>query len=381
MSNFTQHVFIISLILSLTVGLLVGMLLRGMKHQNWLLAYWVIATHIHLMWLAWPILSSDATELMRWAFAVWIGIVLVATALLPLFALAYVIARVRGKPLSRLIPAMYAGICVTCGVALCVGGASLRIREETVLIPNLDPRLDGFRVANFGDVHVDRFIGPTDLEKAVRTVAGQNVDVLAVTGDLIDDFKLIEPTLDALDHPRIPAIVGVIGNHEKVGNLAPVINAYRSRKDRISLLVDSSTIVNRAGARAYFVGVDYAMGSDGKHMLPAAEQKRMMARQAAIAFPKAVPGELVIALSHHPEFFPAAASKGAQLTLSSHTHGGQVKAFGRPLINAYDYMSGRYEANNKHLDVSAGFGHWLPLRIGVPREVVIVTLRRANTAS
>lgn len=378
MSNFSQQVFIISLVLSLVVGSLASMLLRGTKQRNWLLPYCVIATLVHLLWLAWPVAPPAATEFTRWAFAVWLGIVLVATALLPLFALAYIIARVRGKPLSQHIPAMYAGICVMCGVLLCVGGASLRIREETVLVFNLDPRLDGFRVANFGDVHVDRFIGPADLKKAVRTVARRDVNVLAVTGDLIDDYRLIEPTLDALDDPRIPATVAVIGNHEKMGNLAPVINAYRSRKDRISLLIDSNTTVDHAGARAHFVGVDYAMGSDGSHMLPDAEQKRMMARQAATAFPKAGPGEPVIALSHHPEFFPVAASQGAQLTLSSHTHGGQVKAFGRPLINAYDYMSGRYEANNTHLDVSAGFGHWLPLRMGVPREVVIVTLRRAK---
>lgn len=111
-------------------------------------------------------------------------------------------------------------------------------------------------------------------------------------------------------------------------------------------------------------------------MLSPAAQERMMLRQAAAAFPKADAGELVIALSHHPEFFPVAAARGAQLTLSSHTHGGQVKAFGYPLFGAYDYMSGLYEMNRKHLDVSAGFGHWVPLRFNVPREIVIVTLRR-----
>lgn len=381
MSNFTQHVFTISLILSLVVGFLVGMLQRGMKQQHWLLPYGFIATLVHLMWLAWPIVPSAAIQFTSLTFAVWIGTVLVATALLPLFALAYLIARVRGKPLSQHIPAVYAGICVTCGFALSVGGTSWRIREETVLVSNLDSRLDGFRVANFGDVHIDRFIGPTDLEKAVGIVASRNVDVLAITGDLIDDFRLIDPTLDALDDSRIPAIIAVIGNHEKTANLAPVVKAYRSRKDRVSLLINSNTTVERAGARAHFVGVDYAMGPSGKHMLPAAEQEQMMARQAALAFPKFARGELVIALSHHPEFFPIAASKGAQLTLASHTHGGQVKVFGRPLISAYHYMSGRYEANNKHLDVSAGFGHWLPLRMGVPREVAIITLRRAKIAS
>lgn len=381
MSNFSQQVFIISLLLSLVVASLGGMMLRGMKQQSWLLPYCVIATLVHLLWLAWPVVPPVVTDLARWPFAAWIGFVIVATALFPLFALACIIARVREKSLRHHIPAIYASICFAGAVALCLGGASLRIREEVVLVANLDPRLDGFRVANFGDVHVDRFIGPADLKKAVRAVAARDVDVLAVTGDLIDDFRLIEPTLDALYDPRIPVAVAVIGNHEKMGNLAPVISAYRTRKDRISLLVDSSMTVVHAGARAHFVGVDYAMGSDGGHMLPDAEQKQMMARQAGSAFPKTGPDELVVALAHHPEFFPVAASRGAQLTLSSHTHGGQVKAFGRPLVTAYDYMSGRYEANNKHLDVSAGFGHWLPLRVGVPREVVIVTLRRAKTTA
>ena len=70
-------------------------------------------------------------------------------------------------------------------------------------------------------------------------------------GDLIDDYRLIEPTLDALDDPRIPATVAVIGNHEKMGNLAPVINAYRSRKDRISLLLSTAIrqLITRVPAR------------------------------------------------------------------------------------------------------------------------------------
>jgi predicted MPP superfamily phosphohydrolase len=33
------------------------------------------------------------------------------------------------------------------------------------------------------------------------------------------------------------------------------------------------------------------------------------------------------------------------------------------------------------MDVSAGFGHWLPIRFGVPREIVILTLRPANSAA
>jgi len=76
-------------------------------------------------------------------------------------------------------------------------------------------------------------------------------------------------------------------------------------------------------------------------------QRVLVGRAAAMraypsqAFAGVAPEEIVVALSHHPEFFPIAAASGAQLTLASHTHGGQVSLFGRPLIKAYDYATAR----------------------------------------
>ena len=86
----------------------------------------------------------------------------------------------------------------------------------------------------------------------------------------------------------------------------------------------------------------------------------------------------MVAFSHHPEFFPIAAATGAQLTLASHTHGGQVGLFGRPLIKAYDYVHGPFAQAGASLDVSAGAGQWLPVRLFMPREVVVITLRQAD---
>jgi predicted MPP superfamily phosphohydrolase len=84
----------------------------------------------------------------------------------------------------------------------------------------------------------------------------------------------------------------------------------------------------------------------------------------------------VLCLSHHPEFFPIAVEKGAHLTLSGHTHGGQVAFFGIPAFAfAFKHMLGRYFEKSRHLYVSGGTGHWLPFRLGVPAEVTIVTLR------
>ena len=52
-----------------------------------------------------------------------------------------------------------------------------------------------------------------------------------------------------------------------------------------------------------------------------------MSAYASKAFAGVAREEIVVALSHHPEFFAIAAASGAQLTLASHTHGGQVSLF------------------------------------------------------
>ena len=90
------------------------------------------------------------------------------------------------------------------------------------------------------------------------------------------------------------------------------------------------------------------------------------------------PSVPAIVLAHHPDFFPHAAKHGAALTLSGHTHGGQVGAFGRSLTGfGFKYPLGRYRLGDSHLYVSGGTGHWFPFRLGVPREVTVLTLRRA----
>jgi len=216
---------------------------------------------------------------------------------------------------------------------------------------------------------------PADLARAVDLVDTRGVDLLAVTGDLIDDLRLIEPTLDALERGRTRPVLAILGNHDKAHESA-VVSAMRRRAPRLTLLVNGSVVIPHRGGRVRVVGADYPLDARGGHVLPRPQQEAAMRDFAARAFAGATPQETIIALSHHPEFFRVAGARGAVLTLASHTHGGHVRIGGRPLIDAYDYMHGPYRRGDAHLDVSAGVGHWLPLRIGVPREIVIVTLRR-----
>jgi predicted MPP superfamily phosphohydrolase len=83
-------------------------------------------------------------------------------------------------------------------------------------------------------------------------------------------------------------------------------------------------------------------------------------------------------LAHEPDIFPEVPRRVA-LTLSGHTHGGQVRILGySPLVpsdygNRYAY--GHIEERGRHLIVSGGIGPGkLPIRIGVPPEIVLVEM-------
>lgn len=94
--------------------------------------------------------------------------------------------------------------------------------------------------------------------------------------------------------------------------------------------------------------------------------------------------EPAILLAHEPDIFATAPARFA-LTLSGHTHGGQVKILGRtPVVpsrfgNRYAY--GHIVEDDRHLIVSGGLGvSLLPFRIGVPPEVVHIRLGNAARA-
>jgi predicted MPP superfamily phosphohydrolase len=90
------------------------------------------------------------------------------------------------------------------------------------------------------------------------------------------------------------------------------------------------------------------------------------------------PESFPILLAHHPHAFDAAAAASVPLTLSGHTHGGQLMlneqcGFGPALFR---YWSGLYSKGASKLIVSNGVGNWFPLRVRAPAELLHLTLLR-----
>jgi hypothetical protein len=86
--------------------------------------------------------------------------------------------------------------------------------------------------------------------------------------------------------------------------------------------------------------------------------------------------EFPILMAHHPHAFDAAIAEGLPLTLSGHTHGGQIMLTddigAGPVL--FRYWSGLYRKDGCSLVVSNGVGNWFPLRTHAPAEIMHVTL-------
>ena len=103
----------------------------------------------------------------------------------------------------------------------------------------------------------------------------------------------------------------------------------------------------------------------------------LIAQSMGVLTPSLDPSAFQILLAHHPHAFDVATKNKIPLTLSGHTHGGQLMltdsfGFGPAM---YRYWSGLYEKDESKLLVSNGVGNWFPLRINAPAEILHLTLR------
>lgn len=242
-----------------------------------------------------------------------------------------------------------------------------RIRSMSLYLPSLPPELDGLRIALVSDLHVGTFTNGRVLRRIVEETSRLQADLVLLPGDLINNSLAdLSDALDAVSNMQSHCGSYLsVGNHDLIEDGAEFV---RRTEARVPLLVDDSRIVPIRGYLVQLLGLPW---NHDEHRI--ATSVRRLARQLT-------PGAFPILLAHHPHAFDAAAAAGIPLTVSGHTHGGQLMlsnsvGFG-PLM--YRYWTGLYrkpERNGAALVVSNGVGNWFPVRIGAPAEIIDLTLR------
>ena len=177
-------VFIPSLILTVIIGTFLPLAWRGGVNRIAIAAYWAFALLVHIAWLELPQLGAVAPYA-RCLAILWIASMLAALVLLIPFALLTAISmRFKLKSVLARLPMAYASCFIIAGIILTLTStAGFVVREEDIRIPGLAAGLDGFRIANLGDVHIGRFIDAKELGRGIAAINAQRVDLLVITGD------------------------------------------------------------------------------------------------------------------------------------------------------------------------------------------------------
>ncbi len=261
-------------------------------------------------------------------------------------------------------------IAVAAPLAVTLTGAYVRhhfrLKEVDVHIPNLPKDLEGLRIVQISDVHLSPFLSTKEFARVIDMANETRANIAVVTGDLITAGG--DPLDDALrEVARLKSDVGIYGchgNHEiyaRASNYATV----QGKKLGIDFLRGQAQSLRFGNATLNLAGVDY----------------QRMRNPYLVGGEKLIqPDAVNVLLSHNPDVFSVSKDLGFDLTLSGHTHGGQinVEILHQNLNVARfvtPYTNGLYTEKGRSVFVSAGIGTvGVPVRFGAPPEVALIRL-------
>jgi uncharacterized protein len=310
--------------------------------------------------------------------------ILYTQLLLPLVSgaglIGLLIGAIVGQPLTggRLAAVTVLGAMIALFLIGYVGTQRLVVRAVDATIPNLPVEFDGLRIAQISDLHVGPQTSKRFLADVQRTVAALSPDLIAVTGDLIDDqaedVAHYAAGLGALQAPL--GVYLIAGNHDVYAGWPEVEQRLRHAVGG-TVLVNDARLLTRGDAQIAIVGTGDPAGrrvSDGD-----------VAPDIAGTLGKVPADTVVIALAHNPALWPALAERDVALTLSGHTHWGQfaVPHLGWSLASPFNsHAMGVHESGGRLLYIHPGTGFWgIPFRVGASPEVALITLRTGRTAA
>jgi len=236
------------------------------------------------------------------------------------------------------------------------------VREVEVASQRWPAAFDGLRIGHVSDFHLGDLLPLDRALQVVEQLAGQEPDLVACTGDIVDlRHDQAGPLLEAIAQIKAPmGATMVLGNHDELH--CPDTVCRLARQAGVVPLCNEAIDINRNGKHLRIAGIHWAKTAIGcaKHI-------------------DATCGDFVhLLLAHNPKAFLRAADLEIPLTLAGHTHGGQIAIRKRNHTNGSSskrYKAGLFESGASRMYVTTGVGAWFPLRINVPAEIAMITMR------
>lgn len=262
-----------------------------------------------------------------------------------------------------------------------VGGGSLglaaayccTVNRQDITLHGLSPAFEGFRIALLSDIHHSPWISTDYIRDVVTLTNSLRPNLIALTGDFIDRGREWVPgCMRELSRLRAPSgVFGVLGNHDHYERAAATVREGLARAGIVDL--------TNAGHSLYRGGESLRIGGTGDYWR---EKQKLDRPLAGVRQPQSV-----VLLQHNPDYVERITDDRIGLVLSGHTHGGQcvIPFYGAPILPSrfgQKYASGLCQGPVTKVFVTRGVGtSWLPMRVGCPAEVALLTLCRPQATT
>ncbi|MDP3796252.1 MAG: metallophosphoesterase [Polaromonas sp.] len=244
-----------------------------------------------------------------------------------------------------------------------------------VPIQGLPAALQGFTVAQISDIHVGPTIKQRYLRRIVDKVNALGVDVVAITGDLVDG-KVSELAAHVAPLAQLQSRHGtyfVTGNHEYYSGAQPWIDELR--RLGLTVLLNEHVVIRQPGSSGEAGDASAALVLAGVTDYSAAHFDPAHRSDPEAALRGAPPAAVRVLLAHQPRSAEAAAKAGFDLQLSGHTHGGQFYPWNLFVRFQQPFTAGLHRLHNLWVYTSRGTGYWgPPKRFGAPSEITWLRL-------
>lgn len=263
-----------------------------------------------------------------------------------------------------------------------VGFKELVVRQIEYVSSDLPEAFDGYRIVQFSDAHVGTYKGErlALLRQLVDSINSQHADAIVFTGDLEnlrpDEIKDKIAILSQLKAPD--GVYSILGNHD----YSVYLDCDEGEKERYRRITQQ---YERQMKWQLLMNEHHSIYRDSDSIVIAGmenwgKMKRMPRRgDVKKTLAGVLPSSFVVMLQHDPSCWreKILPECHAQLTLSGHTHGGQFSVFGwSPVAFSYDEWKGTAYEGARALHVSVGAGGLVPFRLNMPREIVVITLKK-----
>jgi uncharacterized protein len=253
---------------------------------------------------------------------------------------------------------------LTFGNAFGLEPHSFRVQELVLPLAKMPPG-HTLRLVQLSDLHIRTFHGY--FRQVAETVNALAPEVILLTGDYLEKGRNISEVRTFLQLLQASSgIVAIQGNWEYWARLEGENLRRHFARAGVSLLINERQDLEIRGIPLSILGLDYPSSAD---------QTRQLQQLADV-------GRINIVLSHVPAFAHELLEESADLILSGHTHGGQVRL---PLLQPFylprfsgAYVEGLYRVGpaSTPLYVTRGIGtSVVPARFFCPPEITLITLR------